>query len=142
VFAEQSKSKSKSKSKRYRFSVFLIFFPFPFACSCSCSCFEAPTKMSFADRSKSKSKRFKKVGNFFLKVPPPPNHMRAWAAGLPRAGRRARRRVGSRTAVECKLSAGLGGSTYRVPTREGLPVVVTFGLQQGSRTQAHQACSW
>ena len=42
----------------------------------------------------------------------------------------------SNSAVECKLSAGLGGSTYRVPTREGLPVVVTFGLQQGSRTQA------
>jgi hypothetical protein len=42
----------------------------------------------------------------------------------------------SDSAVECKLSAGLGGSTYRVPAREGLPVVVMFGVQQGSRTQA------
>ena len=42
----------------------------------------------------------------------------------------------SSSAVECKLSAGLGGGTYRVALGEGLPVVVTFGLQQGSRTQA------
>jgi hypothetical protein len=41
----------------------------------------------------------------------------------------------SNSAVECKLSAGVGGGA---PMRQGqgLPVVVTFGLQQGSRTQA------
>ena len=41
----------------------------------------------------------------------------------------------SNSGVECKLSAGVGGGS---PMRrgQGLPVVVTFGLQQGSRTQA------
>ena len=38
--------------------------------------------------------------------------------------------------VECKASAGMGGGSHRSPAAEGLPVVVTFGLQQGSRTQA------
>ncbi len=37
--------------------------------------------------------------------------------------------------VECKLSAGVGGGS---PMRrgQGMAVVVSFGLQQGSRTQA------
>ena len=41
----------------------------------------------------------------------------------------------SSSAVDCKLSAGVGGGA---PMRQGqgLPVVVTLGLQQGSRTQA------
>ena len=41
----------------------------------------------------------------------------------------------SNSGVECKLSAGVGGGA---PMRQGqgMPVVVTFGLQQGSRTQA------
>ena len=42
----------------------------------------------------------------------------------------------SNSAVECKLSAGMGGGTYRMPDAAGLPVVVTFGLHQGSLTQA------
>ena len=42
----------------------------------------------------------------------------------------------SSSAVDCKLSAGMGGGTYRRPDAAGLPVVVTFGLQQGSLTQA------
>jgi hypothetical protein len=41
----------------------------------------------------------------------------------------------SNSGVECKLSAGVGGGAPIVQGR-GLPVVVTFGLQQGSRTQA------
>jgi hypothetical protein len=41
----------------------------------------------------------------------------------------------SSSAVECRLSGGVGGGA---PMRQGqgLPVVVTFGLQQGSRTAA------
>ena len=41
----------------------------------------------------------------------------------------------SDSGVECKLSAGAGGGA---PMRQGqgLPVVVTLGLPQGSRTQA------
>ena len=41
----------------------------------------------------------------------------------------------SESGVECKLGGGVGGGA---PVRQGqgLPVVVTFGLQQGSRTQA------
>ena len=42
----------------------------------------------------------------------------------------------SSSAVECKLGAGLGGGWHRFAGAEGLPVVVTFGLQQGSQTQA------
>ena len=41
----------------------------------------------------------------------------------------------STSAVDCKLSAGVGG-TARGSNNQGLPVVVTFGLLQGSRTQA------
>jgi hypothetical protein len=37
--------------------------------------------------------------------------------------------------VECRLSAGVGGGGPMRPGR-GLPVVVTAGVQQGSRTQA------
>jgi hypothetical protein len=40
----------------------------------------------------------------------------------------------STSGVECKLSAGVGGG-FPVRRGQGLPVVVTFGLQQGSRTQ-------
>ena len=41
----------------------------------------------------------------------------------------------SDSGVECKLGGGVGGGA---PVRQGqgLPVVVTFGLQQGSRTEA------
>ncbi len=41
----------------------------------------------------------------------------------------------SNSVLQCKLSAGVGGGA---PMRqgEGLPVVVTMGLQQGSLTQA------
>ncbi|OBQ32129.1 MAG: hypothetical protein AN484_28250, partial [Aphanizomenon flos-aquae WA102] len=41
----------------------------------------------------------------------------------------------SSSVVECRVAGGLGGGS---PLRlgQGLPVVVTFGLQQGSRTQA------
>ena len=42
----------------------------------------------------------------------------------------------SSSAVECKLGTGLGGGWRRFAGAEGLPVVVTFGLQQGSQTQA------
>ena len=42
----------------------------------------------------------------------------------------------SSSVVECKASAGMGGGSHGSPAAEGLPVVVTVGLQQGSRTQA------
>jgi hypothetical protein len=41
----------------------------------------------------------------------------------------------SNSAVECKLSGGVGGGGS-MRQGVGLPVVVTFGLQQGSRTRA------
>ncbi|OBQ32002.1 MAG: hypothetical protein AN484_28400, partial [Aphanizomenon flos-aquae WA102] len=41
----------------------------------------------------------------------------------------------SSSGVECRLSAGVGGGGPMRPG-QGLPVVVTAGLQQGSRTQA------
>ena len=41
----------------------------------------------------------------------------------------------STSGVQCKLSAGVGGGSP-LQRGQGLPVVVTFGLQQGSRTQA------
>ena len=40
----------------------------------------------------------------------------------------------SNSGVECKLSTGVGGG-FPMRRGQGLPVVVTFGLQQGSRTQ-------
>ncbi|OBQ31712.1 MAG: hypothetical protein AN484_28750, partial [Aphanizomenon flos-aquae WA102] len=41
----------------------------------------------------------------------------------------------SNSGVECRLSAGVGGGGPMRPG-QGLPVVVTAGLQQGSRTEA------
>jgi len=52
-------------------------------------------------------------------------------------GARARRRRGGRAAwLSARLRRGLGGGSHRCGCGQGLPVVVTFGLQQGSRTQA------